>query len=196
ADDLGVEDARIFSSILKLPNVFQSQNGEMDQELWEALESTTLAALEKLNAFRATEGQSLQNDLKVQIDEILRLLQEIDPLESEREAALKERLAQKIADVDPESVDRNRFEQEVLHYLEKLDINEEKVRLAQHCKYFLEELQTPVIAKGKKLNFIAQEIGREINTLGAKAQWSMIQRIVVQMKDALEKIKEQLANAL
>ncbi|MDX1476567.1 MAG: DUF1732 domain-containing protein [Saprospiraceae bacterium] len=196
ADDLGVEDARIFSSILKLPNVFQSQNGEMDQELWETLESTTIRALEKLNTFRATEGKSLARDLETQIQEILRLLDKIDPLEAEREAALKQRLTQKIADVDPESVDRNRFEQEVLHYLEKLDINEEKVRLAQHCKYFLQELHTPVVAKGKKLNFISQEIGREINTLGAKAQWSMIQRIVVQMKDALERIKEQLANAL
>ena len=196
ADTLGVENDMIFSSILKLPNVFQPQNGEMDEMIWEKLKQTTINALEKLNTFRATEGASLKNDLETQIETILGLLEQVGPLEQEREVALKQRLMQKIEDVDPGSIDRNRFEQEVLHYLEKLDINEEKVRLAQHCNYFLEESRMPQIAKGKKLNFISQEIGREINTLGAKAQWSMMQRIVVQMKDALEKIKEQLANAL
>lgn len=196
ADKLGVEDGTIFSSILRLPNIFQPQNGEIDQELWEALKSTTLNALKQLNAFRAAEGVSLKNDLASNVQTILDLLEQVKPLEADREAALKQRLQQKMNELDPESVDRNRFEQEVLHYLEKLDINEEKVRLAQHCTYFLQELESPKASKGKKLNFISQEIGREINTLGAKAQWSEMQHIVVQMKDALEKIKEQLANAL
>ena len=105
-------------------------------------------------------------------------------------------MRQKIQEIESESVDQNRFEQELIYYMDKIDIHEEKVRLEQHCQYFLEVLGTDASIKGKKLNFISQEIGREINTLGSKAQWSSIQHLVVQMKNELEKIKEQLANVL
>ena len=142
------------------------------------------------------EGASLHDDLQRSVQIIRQLLKEVAPFEAERTASLKERLSQKIGEIERESLDANRFEQEILYYMDKLDIHEEKVRLEQHCQYFLEILAADGEVKGKKLNFISQEIGREINTLGAKAQWSAIQRIVVQMKDHLEKIKEQLANAL
>ena len=196
ADDLGVENEMIFSSILKLPNVFHSENGEMDDEMWAVLQQTTRSALDQLKVFRSNEGQSLLEDLESQASTILDLLDKVTPEEADREEALRVRLRQRVEEMESEAIDQNRVEQELLHYLDKLDINEEKVRLRQHCEYFLAELAKEGEEKGKKLNFISQEIGREINTLGSKAQWSPIQRIVVQMKNALEKIKEQLANVL
>lgn len=197
ADDLGVADDTIFQSILKLPNIFQTENGELSPGLWDAFVDAANGALAKLRQFRETEGKSIHDDMRTSILEILKLLGEVAPHEEEREIVLKKRLMDKVHEMDNDAgVDENRFEQEVLYYLDKLDINEEKVRLEQHCKYFLEELDTPAEVKGKKLNFISQEIGREINTLGAKAQWSPIQRVVVQMKNELEKVKEQLPNVL
>ena len=124
-------------------------------------------------------------------------LEKVGPLEGERVVRMRQRLHQNLEEsLGKEKIDENRFEQEIIHYLEKLDITEEKVRLAQHCKYFIEELTQPGTQKGRKLSFISQEIGREINTLGAKAYSSEIQRLVVVMKDELEKIKEQVANCL
>jgi len=144
-----------------------------------------------------TEGQSLDEDLQGRVAAISSALKAVDQYDSARITAIKDRikknLNQHLAD---ENVDKNRFEQEILFYIEKLDINEEKVRLSQHCSYFLEQLATDKIQKGKKLNFISQEMGREINTLGAKAQHSDIQQLVVKMKDELEKIKEQVLNTL
>lgn len=197
ASELGVDDENLYSTVLRLPNVFQPENGELDEELKETITKALHGALDKLANFRATEGGSLYEDLKQRVENIDGLLSQVAPHEGDREEALKERLRQKIGEIERESIDQNRFEQEVIYYLDKLDINEEKARLAQHCKYFIEVLEDDTKHdKGKKLNFISQEIGREINTLGAKAQWSPIQRLVVQMKDNLENIKEQLANAL
>jgi len=196
ASELGVDDENLYSTILRLPNVFQPENGELDEELQATIKVALKGALDKLSDFRSTEGKSLYDDLKMRVETIDDLLKQVAPHEKDREEGLKDRLRQKIGELERESIDENRFEQEVIYYLDKLDINEEKTRLAQHCKYFVEVLDADGNAKGKKLNFISQEIGREINTLGAKAQWSPIQRLVVQMKDNLENIKEQLANAL
>lgn len=196
ATELGVEDKSLFSTILRMPNVFQSENGDVDADLSKALVEAVNGALDKLKIFREKEGKSLHDDLQQCVMTISRLLKEVEPFEADRTAALRERLSQKITEIERESMDANRFEQEVLYYMDKLDIHEEKVRLEQHCQYFLEVLDGDGGVKGKKLNFISQEIGREVNTLGAKAQWSAIQRLVVDMKDNLEKIKEQLANAL
>ncbi len=196
ATELGVEDNNLFSSILRMPNVFQSENGDIDADLSKGMYEAVNGALAKLKEFREKEGQSLHDDLNTSVQTISQLLAEVTPYEEERTAALKERLSQKVTEIERESMDANRFEQEIMYYMDKLDIHEEKVRLEQHCQYFLEVLAGEGGVKGKKLNFISQEIGREINTLGAKAQWSAIQRLVVQMKDNLEKIKEQLANAL
>ena len=194
--DLGVSDDNLFSTVLRLPNAFQTSDMEIDEGLWNALEKAMSGALNRLEEFRKKEGESILGDLSKRVRTIEALLAEVEPFESEREENLKERLRLKIQELEREAIDQNRFEQEIIYYLDKLDINEEKVRLAQHCKYFIEILESDGDVKGKKLNFVSQEIGREINTLGAKAQWSPIQRIVVQMKDNLENIKEQLANAL
>jgi uncharacterized protein (TIGR00255 family) len=197
ADELKVADDMILPSILKLPNVFQSQNGKLDPGLWDAIRQAAGKALSKLLAFRESEGQSIKRDMTECIANIRDLLGQVPQDEKDREDALKERLTLKMQELENDAnVDKNRFEQEILFFLDKLDINEEKVRLAQHCDYFIEEIETSTHVKGKKLNFISQEIGREINTLGAKAQWSPIQRYVVQMKNELEKIKEQLPNVL
>ncbi len=195
-DDLGITDDNLFSTVLRLPNAFQTSEMEIDEGLWQALEKAMNGALDNLDEFRKKEGASILADLSERVQTIETLLGEVEPFEAEREENLKDRLRQKIQELEREAIDQNRFEQEIIYYLDKLDIHEEKVRLAQHCKYFLEILHSDAEAKGKKLNFVSQEIGREINTLGAKAQWSPIQRIVVQMKDNLENIKEQLANAL
>ena len=194
--ELGVEDEGLYSTVLRLPNIFQPDTGELDGELKAALLTASKSALERLRNFRQQEGKSLYEDLSTRITNIESLLGQVAGQEADREESLKDRLRQKVTEIGRESVDENRFEQEIIYYLDKLDINEEKSRLAQHCKYFMEVINQENGVKGKKLNFISQEIGREINTLGAKAQWSPIQRIVVQMKDNLENIKEQLANAL
>jgi uncharacterized protein (TIGR00255 family) len=139
----------------------------------------------------------LEDDLKMRINNILGLLTEVAPFETERFLRMRERLRTNFDEVlGKDNFDQNRFEQEVLYYLEKMDMSEEKTRLEQHCKYFLEQMAKKQEAVGRTLNFISQEIGREINTLGAKAYDSDIQRLVVQMKDELEKVKEQLANVL
>ena len=139
----------------------------------------------------------IEADFELRVTTIIRLLEEVSPLVIERKDQMRERLRQNFEEyVTKGAIDENRFEQELLYYLEKMDITEEQVRLSQHCKYFLEELGNKKKVKGRKLNFITQEMGREINTLGSKANHSKIQHIVVQMKDELEKIKEQLANTL
>jgi uncharacterized protein (TIGR00255 family) len=196
ADEVGVKDDNLFSTILRMPNVFQSDTADIDDGLSKAMYEAVNGALDNFTEFRKKEGESLHADLKSSVEIIRALLERVSPFEEARTSALKERLGQKIMEIERESLDANRFEQEILYYMDKLDIHEEKVRLEQHCQYFLEVLAAEGDVKGKKLNFISQEIGREINTLGAKAQWSDIQRLVVQMKDHLEKIKEQLANAL
>ncbi|MCB0634358.1 MAG: YicC family protein [Lewinella sp.] len=194
-EDLKMEKGDLFQAILRIPNVVSSGLESIDEEEWQALLDTLNEAMENFRKFRETEGQALAADLNERISIILELLTQIPPFEQERIEKLRQRLYQNLEDyLGKENIDENRFEQEILFYLEKMDINEEKVRLEQHCKFFLEEMGKKAKSKGRKLSFISQEIGREINTLGAKAYSSDIQRLVVGMKDELEKIKEQVAN--
>ncbi|MBT8221021.1 MAG: YicC family protein [Bacteroidia bacterium] len=194
--ELDFESEDVLQAILRIPNVISLEEGDVDEEEWSALRATLNAAIEEFNKFRLREGQAMEKDLIDQIHDIESLLNQVDPLEKSRIDKIKVRLNRQLEEhLSNEKIDRNRFEQEVIYYLEKIDITEEKVRLAQHCKYFLEILQKQNVQKGKKLAFISQEMGREINTLGAKAYSSELQKLVVTMKDNLEKIKEQLANA-
>lgn len=187
----------MISSIVRLPNVVQLKEEEINDDEWAIIEKLTNNALDKLNAFRKNEGISLKDDILESVQSIDNLLSQIDKFEPGRIDTLKERIKKNLKlYMSKENVDENRFEQEVLYYLEKLDINEEKVRLSQHCHFFIEEANNDEVQIGKKLSFISQEIGREINTLGAKAQQTDIQQIVVQMKDDLERIKEQVLNIL
>ncbi|MCB0638411.1 MAG: YicC family protein [Lewinella sp.] len=195
-EELGFQGEDMLTAILRLPNVVASEDGDLPDSEWEALLQTLNSALEKFQQFRATEGEALEVDLRARIEGILANLVQLPPFEEERKVRLRERLDRALEEnMNRDRVDENRFEQEVLYYLEKIDINEEKVRLEQHCKHFVEVLDAKKpSSKGRKLSFIGQEIGREINTLGAKAYSSDIQRLVVGMKDELEKIKEQVAN--
>ena len=194
-NSLGIQSHDLTSAILRLPNVVMSDETEMSDEEWDIIQKTTITAMDDLKAFRKKEGLALLADLQQRTHSIKSLLEGVIPFEEERITGLRERMKKHLEDfMGKDNVDKNRYEQEVMYYLEKLDINEEKVRLAQHCDFFLSELNSEDEEAGRKLSFIAQEMGREINTLGAKAQHSGIQKNVVSMKDELEKIKEQLAN--
>lgn len=182
--------------IMQLPDVVKITRDEPDENEWIIISGAIHEALNALDIFRLQEGLSLYNDIIINLNTITSLLEQVAPYELERTAKVKERILEGLKELSsPEGVDHNRLEQEMIFYLEKLDINEEKVRLGNHCSYFIEtlELDEPV---GKKLGFIAQEIGREINTLGSKANHTEMQKLVIGMKDALERIKEQLLNAL
>lgn len=197
AKDNELDTGDILQTLVRLPNVVQIGDGEISDDEWQIISEITIEAMEKLNLFRKEEGSSLSKDLLGRVEAIQTALAGVDEYEGSRITTLKERIKKNLNQhLSEENVDKNRFEQEILFYIEKLDINEEKVRLSQHCKFFLEELGLEKINKGKKLNFISQEMGREINTLGAKAQHSDIQKLVVKMKDELEKIKEQVLNTL
>lgn len=187
---------RILPTIMQLPDVVKITRDELDENEWKTILAAIREALAAVDNFRLQEGLSLYNDIILNLNTITTLLEQIAPYELERTAKVKERILDGLKELSsPEGVDHNRLEQEMIFYLEKLDINEEKVRLGNHCSYFIEtlELNEPV---GKKLGFIAQEIGREINTLGSKANHTEMQKLVIGMKDALERIKEQLLNAL
>lgn len=182
--------------IMGLPEVVKTEREELDEDEWKMILATIQEALLTLDNFRIREGISLQTDIILNTNMITSLLAQVGQYEQERSDRVKGRIVDGLKELSgTDSIDNNRLEQEMIFYLEKLDLNEEKVRLGNHCVYFLEtlELDEPV---GKKLGFIAQEIGREINTLGSKANHMEIQKLVIQMKDALEKIKEQLLNAL
>ena len=182
--------------IMQLPEVVKTTRDEPDENEWKIIVSAIREALNALDIFRLQEGLSLYNDIIVNLNTITSQLDQIKPYELERTAKVKERILEGLKELSsPEGVDHNRLEQEMIFYLEKLDINEEKVRLSNHCSYFIETLELDE-SVGKKLGFIAQEIGREINTLGSKANHTEMQKLVIGMKDALEKIKEQLLNAL
>jgi uncharacterized protein (TIGR00255 family) len=197
SEELHIPSGDLIQSILKLPNVVSTEEHSLDEEEWMAILQTIEQALEKFSQFRESEGGAMENDLRLRIQTIEKLLSQLDPHEEERINKLRQRLYQNLEEyLGKEKIDENRFEQEIMFYLEKIDINEEKVRLSQHCKYFAEVLDKKASIKGKKLSFISQEIGREINTMGAKAYSHNIQRIVVGMKDELEKIKEQVANSV
>ncbi|MEM6698168.1 MAG: YicC/YloC family endoribonuclease [Bacteroidota bacterium] len=197
SNELDIPQGDIMTAILRIPNVVMAEGGDLTDEEWAVVKNVCKQAIEKLLLFRSTEGTALEKDLKERIEAIQSILAQVNPFEEERVVNLRTRLRQKLDEfMNKEEVDENRFEQEVLFYLEKIDINEEKVRLAQHCKYFLEEMAKKEVSKGKKLGFIGQELGREINTMGAKAYSHEIQRLVVDMKDELEKIKEQVMNVV
>lgn len=195
--ELNITDGDILQSILRIPNVI-GQNDELaDDEAFAVLSNAIDDAILSINKFRIDEGEVLKADLIERLRFIESHLKSIVPLEAGRIEKIKDRLKKNMEEFASKlQVDHNRYEQEIVYYIEKLDINEEKVRLSQHCTYFLEELETKDDQKGRKLSFIAQEIGREINTIGAKAQDSEMQQYVVMMKDELEKLKEQLANIL
>ena len=185
------------SLLIKFPGVITNSDGEslVSEALTLALPLLASEAFQNFDAFRAQEGQALRNDIVGHIQNIVQLLSEVTPFEVQRTELLKNRLMKNVAEVSENlKFDPNRFEQELIYYLEKVDVSEEKVRLQQHCNYLMEAVDEDFA--GKKLGFIVQEMGREINTLGSKANDASIQRIVVQMKDALEKIKEQLFNVL
>ncbi len=197
ATELGMPQTDVTQAILRLPNVVGSEEGTLDEAEWQAVLKTLHEALDNFEQFRLSEGEAMENDLKDRIANILETLAEIDPFEKERIVRLRQRLHQNLEDyLGKDKVDENRFEQEIIFYLEKIDITEEKVRLEQHCNYFLEVMSKKNKLKGRKLSFISQEMGREINTLGAKAYSSDIQRYVVSMKDELEKIKELVVNCV
>ena len=193
--ELGSTD-ELISAILKLPNVIEPNDAEATQEEWEVVQQGIEEAIDALSEFRRSEGQALQDELRVRAVQILKLVDEITEYEPGRADKVRERIRTSLKDIQETAIDENRFEQELIYYLEKYDITEEKVRLKQHCNYFMDVLDNGDEMKGRKLNFISQEIGREINTLGAKANDAKMQRLVVQMKDELEKIKEQVANVI
>jgi len=193
--ELNYTDDNLMSAVLRLPNVVAAGEGEIKKEEGDVLKATVDEALTNFQAFRQTEGAALAIDLASRVESIASALESVAPHEQARVDNVRERLMRNLEEhLSKDRIDENRFEQEVLFYLEKMDINEEKVRLGQHCVYFLEILHNDKLAKGRKLSFISQEMGREINTLGAKAYSPDIQRLVVGMKDDLEKIKEQIAN--
>jgi uncharacterized protein (TIGR00255 family) len=196
ATSLGVGADQILHEVLKLPNILKTTvNTEIDNSLWNAILESVNKAIDQLIEFRTHEGTSQYNDLLQSATAIHDMCNQIDAHDKERLAFVRTRMKQKLDEyLNGDQVDTNRFEQELIYFLDRLDINEEKVRLQQHCTFFLQTLSGDMEMKSKQLNFIAQELGREINTLGAKAQWSPLQHLVVSMKNELEKIKEQLAN--
>lgn len=198
SSELGIpmDKEPILQTIVKLPDALKTEHQELDEEEWNQIFAGFKSAVADLNSFRKQEGDALQVDIFERIANIEKLLEEVPQYEAKRIETVKTRINDNLKEfVEKQNVDKNRFEQEIIYYLEKLDITEEKVRLANHCKYFIETANNGN-SIGKKLGFIAQEIGREINTLGSKANDSDIQKIVIQMKDELEKIKEQLLNVL
>ena len=194
---LQMTETDLMSAILKLPNVVATASNEIDKDEWQAVREAIKDALQSFVAFRQTEGASIEEDMVGRVDYIQEAIEQLAAFEEERTQKMRQRIYQSLEEyLGKDKIDENRFEQEVLYYLEKMDITEEKVRLSQHCKYYKEELTKKATLKGRKLSFISQEMGREINTMGAKAYSSDIQRVVVGMKDELEKIKEQVANSL
>lgn len=185
----------ILSTILRMPDIMDNSRKEIiNEENWPQVEKAIDEALEAVNDYRAKEGQALYKDVTSRVREILDLENQVEGFEGERVEAVRERLMANLEELR-QKVDPQRFEQEMVFYLEKLDINEEKVRLRQHCAYFLETIDGDPYP-GKKLGFIIQEMGREINTTGSKANHAGIQKVVVRMKDELEKIREQTLNIL
>ena len=184
----------LLSIAMRLPEALKTEREELDPEEWKSIEKGVEKALDALVVFRIDEAKSLELDFRERIQNIKNLTVEIDTHDAARIEVVKAKLYKAIDDLKV-TVDQNRFEQELIYYLEKLDINEEKVRLANHLEYFMKELEGSV-SDGKKLGFIVQEIGREINTTGSKSNYAPMQQVVVQMKNELEKIKEQILNVL
>jgi len=197
ADELGIsENGSFLQTILRLPDALNNDREVVNKEETDLIFATLIKAIDELDRFRSVEGASLVEDIIKRIGIIESLLNDIEPLEKERTENFRKKLDNSLLSFLPnESINKDRFEQELIYYLEKLDITEEKTRLSHHCGYFREVINEPDQV-GRKLGFVAQEIGREINTIGSKANHSGIQKLVVLMKDELEKIKEQLMNVL
>lgn len=197
AKDLNIETSeQLLQMSIRLPDTLNTEHDEIDENDWDNIQKTIVRALDQLDEFRIQEGQYLKEDIVQRIKIIDDSKNEITPFEIKRTEKIKDKLKESLTKIiDEKDYDKNRFEQELIYYLEKLDITEEKVRLSNHCNYFMEMINEPE-SNGKKLGFIAQEIGREINTIGSKANDSDIQKFVVLMKDELEKIKEQMLNIL
>ena len=187
-------DVELLKMAVKMPDALKTEREELDENEWSLIETSIEEALKETIKYRTDEAASLEEDFKLRILNIRKYLDEVNALDEERLSNVRERLQKAIDDLKVE-IDQNRFEQELIYYLEKLDINEEKVRLANHLEYFLQELDSKD-SNGKKLGFIIQEIGREINTTGSKANFAPMQKSVIQMKNELEKIKEQILNVL
>ena len=188
------DEIELLKMAIRLPDAFKSQREELDEQEWNQIENGILETIEKINEYRIDEGKALHADFVLRISIIEILLErvvEMDPLRIEQ---VKDKLRKSITELETK-IDESRFEQELIYYIEKLDITEEKVRLKNHLEYFIKELNEDV-SNGKKLAFITQEIGREINTIGSKSNLANMQKLVVQMKDELEKIKEQNLNVL
>ena len=188
------DDLELLKMAIRMPDALKTERDEIDEDEFHHILSSVEEALVAINQYRSDEGKVLEADFRQRAQTIATLLKEVEQLDPERMANVRERLQKAVSDLK-EAVDSNRFEQELIYYLEKYDITEEKVRLQNHLAYFLETLASND-SNGKKLGFISQEIGREINTIGSKANYAPMQQVVVQMKDELEKIKEQALNVL
>lgn len=197
AAELGLQPGTdILQSILRFPEIMKSNEKTVDETEWQAVTGSLKNAIQKCDDSRKSEGKNLESDIKNRVAVILGLLRQIEPWEAGRIEKVRAKFRKDLtAFLDELTLDENRYEQEILYYIEKIDITEEKVRLKNHLDYFVETMDEPE-SNGKKLSFISQEIGREINTIGSKANDLDIQKLVVQMKDELEKIKEQLFNIL
>lgn len=198
SEQLGVDTDKsaLLQTVMRFPDTLQVKAEELDEEEWTVLHVGVENALEEMNRFRLQEGAALIKDITHRIALIQELSAQVPAFEKRRVEVIRQKLQEKINEwTDVKNIDQNRLEQEIIYYLEKLDITEEKVRLANHCKYFLETVEKEE-APGRKIGFIAQEIGREINTMGSKANDHDIQKLVVKMKDELEKIKDQSLNVL
>ena len=196
ATQVGESDRSLFDLALNMPEVVSTNDDEVDEDEGRVLMEAFHAAVKQFNEFRLDEGKVLKADLEKRVKMIQAYMADVEAVEGDRIPLIRERLSQYMDEaVGKENIDKNRFEQEIIFYIDKLDITEEKVRLTSHCNYFLQALNA-ADSNGKKLGFISQEMGREINTLGSKANNANIQQIVVRMKEELEKIKEQLLNVL
>jgi uncharacterized protein (TIGR00255 family) len=197
AGELDIDTNSVLAALLRLPEVVSPSTEILNEDDWGELKKVVEGALKELNHHRMEEGKSLENELALRIKNIHAQEENILALEPQRKERMKEELVQLLeTNVGKENYDTNRLEQEIIYYIEKIDITEEQVRLANHCEYFLTILNDKEEAKGKKLSFVLQEVGREINTTGSKAYDADIQKCVVLMKDELEKAKEQILNVL
>jgi uncharacterized protein (TIGR00255 family) len=197
ADAIGVRCDNVISTLMRMPEVVAAEQDMVSEEEWVEIRRVVEAAAADLMEHRRQEGEALLRDIALRIQNIGGLLEKIHPMEVERVEKIRNRIMQWLADQSGrDKVDENRFEQEMIYYLERIDISEEKTRLRQHCVYFNAAIAENELGVGRKLNFILQEIGREINTLGSKANHAEIQQVVINMKDELEKAKEQILNIL
>ncbi len=195
ANEIKEEHNDILNILIKMPDVVKAEKEELDENEWQEIYKCLNTAITKADEFRSEEGKLLKQDFIKRNNLILQYLKEVEPFEKQRIDTIRQRINNDVCTfLNADKIDNNRFEQEIIYYIEKLDITEEKIRLKKHCNYFTETLEEG--SAGKKLGFIVQEMGREINTLGSKANDYDMQKIVVLMKDELEKIKEQLSNIL